>query len=471
MFLYYLLKLTINFKKSKIKLNFAMSKRQLPIYLIVFVSFLATVLLGSFLLVLPWAHSNGAWGNYIDAFFLSSSAVSITGLSPYTNLGSELTKFGEIIMMILMQIGGLSLITIFTFLLTLSKKKITIQDRYIVKQALSLPSMRGAIKYVRFAFFMTLVFELIGIISFSFVLVPEFGFWEGVYQALFLSVSAFNNAGFDILGSTSLIAYNNNLIINFTVMFLIISGGLGFLVWLDLIAKRKNLSNLSSYSKIVLIMIAILIPTGTLGLFLSQLGHPNSMNFLTSLFLSISSRTGGFTTFDITKMSRNGTLILMILMFFGASPISNGGGIKTTTVFVIFVGIIAYVTGKKPHAFQRTFSKEIILKAMTLAFISLVLVLGCLFALNIFESQNTLLLNHGLDLSHRLFFEIISAFGNTGFSMNTTPFLGGGSKMVLAFLALFGRVGPMSIMYLLTGFSSKSEDAHFNYIEASVPIG
>ncbi len=446
-----------------------LNKFRISPYLLVFMSFLALILIGTFIFALPITHEDGQWHDFFNALFLSASAVCVTGLSPYASVIDELTRFGEIVLMVLISIGGLGFITVFTFIVTLSGRRIGIIDRYIIKEALNLSSMKGVINFVRKVIFITLIIEAVGIVPIMFVMVPRFGFWEGLFQSAFLSISAFNNAGFDLLGSTSLQAYSSNLILNITMMVLIVSGGLGFLVWVDILSGRPA-RNWTAYTKVVLTMMIILIPLGAFALYFTELNHTSDLTILQALFHSISARTAGFSTIDMNRISLSGRLFIMILMFIGANPISTGGGIKTTTAFIIALAIISYIRGKKVHAFKRSFSNTTVIKAMALTFIAGIIVFVSIILINHFEDINTAYPAGIFDAS-ALMFEAFSAFGTVGFSQGVTPYLTNGSKIILALLMLLGRTGPMTLFAIVSESMNKADNTHFSYIEATIPIG
>ena len=445
------------------------TKLKISPYLLVFLSFVALVFIGTLLFSLPFSHRDMQWGGFIDSLFLSASAVCVTGLSPYASVIAELTLFGQIVLLLLIAMGGLGFITVFTFVVTLSGRRIGIIERFIIKEALSLSSMKGVINFVRKVIFITLTIEAIGIIPYAIVLIPEYGIAQGLFQSLFLSVSAFNNAGFDLLGATSLQAYANNIIINITTMVLIISGGIGFLVWIELLSRRP-LRTWTAYTKIVLLMTAILIPFGTVALLVTEFGQTSGMTFMQALFHSVSSRTAGFSTIDVNNISLAGRLFLMILMFIGASPISTGGGIKTTTIYIIVLAIISFIRGKKVHAFKRSFSDATVIKAMSLTFIAGIVVFLAVVAIERLENANSTY-PAGLFDASAFVFEAFSAFGTVGLSQGVTPYLTGGSKIILALLMLLGRTGPMTMFAIVSESMTKTDKMHFKYIEATIPIG
>ena len=263
-------------------------------YYTILLSFLTFITLGGFLLSLPIMQKDGQWGSIIDSFFMATSAIAVTGLSVYT-VSEQLTTLGQVLLMIFMVLGGLGIITIFSFFSIIIGKKIGIMERYMLKQALNLTTMSGALKFVQQVMLIAFVIIVIGASLYSIVMIPIYGWGGGIFQSFFLAISAFNNAGLDIIGSQSLIPFQANLFIQLVTILLIISGGIGFLVWVELFKVKFVLSKLSTFAKIVLIMNAILIVVGTLGLMITETAFMNGLRFDLALFMSVSSRTAGLT--------------------------------------------------------------------------------------------------------------------------------------------------------------------------------
>lgn len=418
----------------------------------------------------PLAHRNGQWGNFIDSMFMATSAIAVTGLSVYANVGLEYTTFGQILLMIMMVMGGLGIITIFSFFTIILGKKIGIMERYMLKQALNLTTMSGALKFVQRVVLIASIFITFGTILYATVLIPSFGLGEGIFQSLFLAISAFNNAGLDILGDQSLIPFADSLLIQIVTIFLIVSGGLGFLVWIELFKHRFHFHKLSSYARVVLIMSAILIAVGTFTLLITEYSQSSTIRFDLALFTSVSSRTAGLTVVSINQLTNASKFVIMILMFIGANPISTGGGIKTTTTFIVFLSIWALISGKKVHAFKRTFSIESILKAMALVVISYVFILLSVIVIEYIEQFNTGY-PEGIKTGTALLFEVVSAFGTVGFSEGVTPYLSSTSKVLFIGIMLLGRIGPIAAISVFSDKLSWTEHSDVEYMEANVPIG
>ena len=453
-------------------------------YLVVLLSFLTVILIGSFLLTTPLANTSGTWGDFIDSLFMATSALAVTGLSVFSDVSAQFSLFGEIVLIVLMILGGLGIITIFTFFTIIFGRKIGIMDRYLLKEALNLTSMQGAIKLIISIIRIALIFIFGGTFLLSFAFVPSMGLGEGLYHAFFLSVSSFNNAGLDILGDSSLIAYANNPIVLTTVMLLIVFGGLGFLVILDLwsIFKAKFFSKktgedaisdqhrMSTYTQIVLTMSVILIAFGLVMLLLTELNVHPDFTWSDALFTSISSRTAGLTVVSIRDLTNASKYLIIALMFIGANPISTGGGIKTTTTFIVVLAIVALLRGKKVHAFKRTFSIESILKAMALIIISVVFLILMVLLVEYIEQFNTTY-PEGTLTATSILFEVVSAFGTVGFSEGITPYLSSTSKVVISIIMLLGRIGPIAAISVFTEKLSWSKDSTFQYQEVTIPIG
>lgn len=437
-------------------------------YIIILLSFLGVILLGALLLILPFSNQNGLWGDFVNAIFTSSSAIAVTGLSVY-DLSIQFSFFGQFVIVLLMIVGGLGIITMFSFFTVLLGKKIGIMERYILKEALNLNSMNGVIIFIKRIVFISLIFIGIGTLIFSFVFIPEFGFPSGIFHALFHSVSSFNNAGFDILGN-SLIDYQGNLIIEITTMFLIISGGLGFLIWIELFRQKFNFKKVTTYAKVVLTMTPILIILGTLLLLITEINGSLGLTFDMALFTSISSRTAGLTVISIRELTNASKFVIIILMFIGANPISTGGGIKTTTTFIVVLSIYAMFSGKRVHAFKRTFPLVSILKSLAIVVLSVSFIMTMVVIVEYIEQFNGTY-PEGIKTSTALLFEVVSAFGTVGFSEGITPYLSVPSKLLLSLVMLLGRIGPIAMISVFSDKISWSEGGTFEYMEATVPVG
>jgi trk system potassium uptake protein len=445
-----------------------MKFRTLNPYIIILLSYLGVILIGSILLTLPFSNQSGSWSSFINALFTATSALAVTGLSVY-NISIQFTFFGQLIILLLMILGGLGIITIFSFFTVVLGKKIGIMERYVIKEALNLSSMSGLIIFIKRIISLSFIFVLIGSTLYSIVFIPQFGFFNGVYHSIFLAVSSFNNAGFDILGN-SLIGYQGNLIIEFTTIFLIISGGLGFLVWIELLRHKFSFKKLTTYAKVVLTMTLILTISGTLLLMLTEINGQLGLTLDMALFTSVSARTAGLTVIPIHQLTNASKFVVIVLMFIGANPISTGGGIKTTTLLIVFLSIVAMFSGKRVHAFKRTFPLVSILKALALVVISMTFIITMVIAVEYIEQFNTTY-PEGVKTSTALLFEVVSAFGTVGYSEGVTAYLSEPTKVIISTIMLLGRIGPIAMISVFSDKISWTEGGNFDYMEATVPVG
>ena len=452
-------------------------------YLLVLLSFVGVILFGSVLLTLPFAHQNGQWGNYLDSIFISTSATCVTGLCTYeAGLGGELTLFGQIVTLVMIQIGGLGFITIFAFFVSIFSRKLKFKDRLFLSQAVNSNTVAQVSKYVVRVITIVIIIESLGFIfGLPIFLNPEYleatglSIPEALWMNLFNSISAFNNAGFDLFGNTSLIRGVGNIYMDSMpewayyyflsyIMLLIILGGISFVVIIEIFFNRKKPKQWSAFTKIVLLTTAILLAFGTLAFFLSD-GLNGNITVFQAFFQSVTTRTAGFACFDQDSLSVAGKTISAILMFIGGSPIGTAGGIKTTTIFIIALSFIRFVQGKQIVAFQRQYTRLSIIKAMSLVFLAIVIVFIT------FTIITSLEVNNPHVSSENLFFEVFSAFGTVGLSANVTTTLSFGSKIVICILMFFGRLGPITMFQIFQQNMDKEESKHFKYIEADVIIG
>lgn len=446
-----------------------LKKLHLSPYLAVALSFLILIFLGSFFLSLPISYQDRYWANYTNALFMSFSAVCLTGLTVFPSLVDTFSIFGKIVLIVLVQLGGLGFITIFTFIITLFRRRINVLDRFVLKEAMGASEYSGVIRLIRNMVMISFTIELIGVIPFLFIFIPEYGVWAGIGKSIFQSISSFNNSGFDILSNASLAPYRHNFVITFTTATLATIGGLGFLT-ISEILKFKKPKMWRSQTKIVITMTLIIIPTMTLLLFLANLGSSKPLNLYESFFVIAASRTGGFSISNYSDMSQIGLLIVILTMFVGASPLSTGGGIKVTTLFVVVLITFAYIRGKKVHAFKRTYSQKSFIQATVVIFFALIAILIGYIMLAEFEKSNTAIVATGWG-ENALIFEVVSAFTTTGSSFGITPMLTDASKITLSILMFIGRVGPLTLMATVSESISKEEKLHYRYIESDILVG
>ena len=454
------------------------NKKAISPYFLVLLSFIGVILLGALLLTLPFSHKDGQWGQFMDSLFIATSATCVTGLSTYANgIGAELTFIGQLIVMIMIQIGGLGFITIFTFFISLFQRKLQFKDRLFLSQAVNSNTIAGVSKFVKRVIFIVLITETLGFLLGLpvFFNVKEYTPAEAIWASAFTSVSAFNNAGFDIFGAYSLVRIAENPIVyNLPtwayyymcsyIMILIILGGISFITIIDIVILRKRPRQWSGFVKIVLMTTGVLLVAGFVSFCLTDVLNGN-MNTFEATFQSVTLRTAGFANYDQNSLSVAGKTISCLFMFIGGSPISTAGGIKTTTIFIIVLCLVRFLQRKSIVAFKREYTRTSILKAMTLVFLS---VINIVIA---FTIVRTLENGKPLATSENVIFEVFSAFGTVGLSAGITPSLEIGSKIVIIILMFFGRLGPITLFQLFQADMSGEENIHFKRVQSDVIIG
>lgn len=422
--------------------------------------FALVILLGTVLLKLPI--STKVEISWMDAFFTAASATTVTGLS-VINIGTTLSVFGECVMIVMMQIGGLGLMTFAIFVLILLGKKIGLKERLIVQESFNQTSIGGVIRLVKILFIFTIAVELVGTVILSLKWIPVYGAVRGVFYSLFHSVSAFNNAGFSLF-SDNLMGYSHDGLVNLVITLLIITGGLGFTVLVDL-ANKRNFKNLKLHSKIMLIGTFVLNVTAILFLFLLEYSNeatigsmPLGEKLWVSYFQGISPRTAGFNTIDIGGMTDGSLLLIMLLMFIGAGSASTGSGIKVTTFIVIVWSVFAYIRGRKePVMFERTIHQTVVFKSLAVTMIGLFFVFLTAFLLTVTEDASLSM----------ILFESFSAFGTVGLSMGLTPDLSNAGRLLIIILMFIGRIGPLTLAFSF----ARTRTAKIRYPEEDIFIG
>ena len=426
-------------------------KRQSPGRLIC-LGFAAVILIGSGLLMLPIAIKPGAEVAYIDALFTSTSAVCVTGLIAI-DVYDHFTVFGQAVVAALIQVGGLGVTSVGVGLILAAGKRVSIKGRLLVKEALNVDSFKGMVRLVKAVLLVTLCFEGTGVVLSFLVFIQDYPFGRALWTSVFHSIAAFNNSGFDILGGLrNMIPYQSDVLLNLTTCGLIIFGGLGFLVILD-IKKCRCFKKLTFHSKAVITTTAALLLIGTV-----LLKATEDMTWLGAFFHSVSARTAGFSTYAMGDLTNAGLFTLTVLMFIGASPGSTGGGIKTTTFFALMQEVRSVFTKRRPGAFRRSLPAETMSKASVIALLSLLVVCCGTFLLCILEPECTFI---------QLVFEVVSAFGTVGLSTGITPGLCVASKLIIILTMYIGRVGAFT---LLSVWIDRPE-AGSRYTEESITIG
>ena len=396
--------------------------------------FAAVILIGSVLLILPCSVQDGVQLNYIDSLYTSTSAVCVTGLIA-VDAGDTFTPLGQFFLAMLIQVGGLGVTAVGAGVILAMGKRVDMKGRNLIRDAMNLDSGRGVIRFVKSVFLTTLIFELSGAILSFIVFVQDYPPLKAIGISLFHSVAAFNNSGFDILGNfQNLIPYRDNVLLNLVTCGLIFFGGIGFLVIREMWTKKLNWKKYSMHAKVVLSVSAVLIVVGAVLLKLTD-----DVTWLGALFHSVSARTAGFSTYALKDFSTSGLLVLIMLMFIGASPGSTGGGIKTTTFFSLIQGIKSAATNRSEKAFRYALPRDAFRKAAVITLLALGVVVTGTYLMTVFEPH--------LDLRD-IVFEIVSAFGTVGLSTGITPDLTVASKLLSILIMYIGRLGPLTIASL-----------------------
>ena len=408
-------------------------RKQSPARLIA-LGFVAVILLGSFLLILPCSVRSGVHLRYIDSLYTSTSAVCVTGLIA-VDAGDTFTPLGQFFLAMLIQVGGLGVTSVGVGIILAMGKRVNLKGRNLIREASNLDSGKGAIRFVQSVLRTTLIIELAGaVLSFP-VFVQDYPPLKALGISLFHSVAAFNNSGFDILGNLqNLIPYRNNLPLNLITCALIFFGGIGFLVIREMWTYKLHWKKYSMHAKVVLSVSTVLLVIGTLLLKLTE-----NVTWLGAFFHSVSARTAGFSTYPLGTFSDAGLLVLTVLMFIGASPGSTGGGIKTSTFFVLLQAVKATATNKSERAFRYAISKESFRKAAVITILALSVVTAGTWLFMVMEPEIKLM---------DALFEITSAFGTVGLSTGITPNLGVGAKLLSILIMYIGRLGPLTVASL-----------------------
>lgn len=434
--------------QAKNKFHFLSSFFSNPARIIVS-SFALLILAGAFVLMLPICAKSGQPTDFISALFTATSATCVTGLIVVDTF-THFTIFGQVVILFLIQLGGLGLVTFATFFNIAIRKKIGLKSLYVAQESVNSDSMSEIGRLIKLIFTVTILFEFVGALILASVFVPEFG-RSGIFMAIFIAVSSYCNAGFDILGVqgqyVSLTNYHDNPVVLITVMALIISGGLGFIVWQDIFHFRQR-KKITIHTKIVLISSATLILIGTALVAMFEWDNMQTIGsmsagekVLNSFFHSVSSRTAGFNSFSMNDMFGITKMFTVILMFIGAAPGGTGGGIKVTTFYVLLMTVVCAVRGKDETIVdKRKVDKSVVYKALAVVSIALLVVL--ISTSTIFFTSHT----GGVNFSEiDALFESVSAFGTVGLSSGVTGLANTASRLVLVFTMFIGRVGPVSL--------------------------
>ena len=414
--------------------------------------FFLIILLGTLFFLLPISQKVPGSISFTDALFTSTSAVCVTGLSMF-DPGTVLSPFGQTVLALLIQFGGLGFVCISVGFIMFSGQKLFIRQRTLVKEALNYGSLNNITSLVKSVLSITIIAEGVGALLNFTVFSKIYPLPKAIGVSLFHAISSFNNAGFDIFGNgDNLVSYSGNIPLSLITSFLVIFGGIGYLVIKEVILKHK-FKKYTLHTKVVLTMTVSLLLLGTLLFKITE-----NYSWLNSFFMSVSTRTAGFTTVDLSNISNAGYIVYCLFMFIGASPTSTGGGIKTTTFLVVLVSLYSYFSTNKPSLFRRTLAKDILYKAFIIlttgiTFIFLSLFLLCIFQPNIAFKD--------------LLFEVFSAFGTVGLSTGITSSLSLVGKYIIIATMFIGRLGPLTIASLWM----YKKTSHISYAEESVTLG
>lgn len=421
------------------------SKLSLSTTHLLLLSFVVAILIGTGLLCLPISSANGQATPFIDALFTATTSTCVTGLTTVTTV-AHWSLFGQIVILILIQIGGLGVITALTGITAFVYQKLGLANRFLLQDTMNITTMSGIVSFLKRVIMGTFAIEAIGALLYAFVFVKDFGL-KGIWISVFTSVSAFCNAGIDIIADNSLVNYATNPIVNLTTCFLIVLGGLGYIVWWDVLGlfrnKNKNYKSLSLHSKIVLSSTFVLIFVGAVLFFIFEYNNPLTMQNLslfdkvqTSFFQSVTTRTAGFFTLPQENLTNASSVVSLLLMFIGGSPAGTAGGVKTVTMVVVFVSALATIQNKQDtNLFDRKISKDIIRKSIAVVSVSFAIAFLSTLLLSIASNANFL----------DIIYETVSATATVGLSRSLTPTLNVFGKIIVICTMYLGRVGPISM--------------------------
>ncbi len=431
-------------KKSRINLSTTQT---------ILLSFLLAIFLGSALLVLPVSSADGIAVPYIDALFTATTSICVTGLVTVPTF-STWSLFGQIVILFLIQIGGLGVVTIMSGLMISLHRRIGIKDRMLIQDAFNLNTLSGMVKFIRKVIAGTLLVEGIGALLYMTVFVPEFGV-KGIWISLFNAVSAFCNAGMDVISADSLYAYVHNPVINMVTILLIVFGGIGYIVWWDLVGALKNIrrqrlrcfANLTLHSKIALSVTGILILAGTAAVFVFEYNNPLTMGSFSifdrlqaSLFQSVTTRTAGFATIPQEDLTNASAITSLLLMFIGGSPVGTAGGIKTVTFAVLITSAFATMkTHAEAELFHRTIPKHAVSKAVAVVSMAFIILFTATLLLSAVTDADAL----------DVVYETVSAAATVGLTRSLTSELNIWGRIIIIITMYLGRVGPISLMIAL----------------------
>lgn len=445
---------------------------------IIALGFAGVIFVGTILLYLPVSSAPGVHTTFIDALFTATTSVCVTGLTTVSTAGNW-SVFGKAVILILIQLGGFGIITMSTIVLMVAGKRITLNDRNRIRESFNLDSMSGLARLIRKIVAGTLIVEGMGVVLYCFAFIPRFGAGKGFCVSVFNAVSSFCNAGMDIMGDTSLAAYATSPLVNFTTIGLIVIGGLGYMVWWDLVGTgrrivkkeiewKKTWRYLNLNSKLVLSSTAILIAGGTVLIFLFENHNPGTMGdftpgqtWMASLFQSVTCRTAGFFTIAQDKLREASVMVCMLLMFIGGSPMGTAGGVKTTTVWVLVLTAVTFLRGKKEtEVFRRKVSDTYIRTALIVVLVSFSVLFISVVGITLVSDAPFL----------DILYEMTSAVGTVGLSRGLTPNLTAAGKLIVILTMYIGRIGPVTLATAVT-IQARRQTSNIHLPEEKILIG
>lgn len=431
------------------------------------IGFLAVILVGSLLLMLPFATKQGQTTSYVDALFTATSATCVTGLVPFDTF-THWTLFGQLVILFMIQLGGIGFMTVITMATLFMRHKIGLQNRMLIMESAGTITLSGIGNLVKRIIFGTAIFELSGAVLLATQFVPVFGWAKGLYVSAFHSISAFCNAGFDLMGEleagSSMILFNGNVVVMITLSMLILIGGLGFFVWDDVLVCRCRFKKYQVHTKLVLACTAVLTVVPFVLFFIFEYSHAfEGMGLfdklINSLFQSVTPRTAGFSGIDMSTLSEPGGIMTIVLMFIGGNPGSTAGGVKTTTIAIILISTVSYLRQDDDvNVFKKRIEENMVRRASSIAFIYFSMILISSFVISFIEPLSL----------REVLFEVVSAVATVGLSMNVTPTLSVASKLILILLMYAGRLGALTFIMML---SKRSKQAILKRPVGKIMIG
>lgn len=421
-------------------------KKHLNTAEILALGFAMVILIGALLLNLPFASKSGDSIGFVNALFTAASAVAVTGLVVVDTL-THWTTFGHVVILILIQIGGLGIITMGTLFALVLGRRINFRQRVVMQEAMNKITRNGVVRLAKYVLIFTFTLEAIGAILLSIRLIPIYGWGQGIWLSVFHSISAFCNAGFDLIGNfQSLTPFVSDPIVSLTVATLVIIGGLGFVVVFELM-ERKSFRKLSLHTKIVLLMTGSLLVLGYVIVMALEFNNPSTMGdlslggkLLSGFFHSVTPRTAGFNTLPMNQLMMGTVVMTMLFMFIGAGTAGTAGGVKVTTVGVLIAAIASTLRGRKEtESFQRKLPRDLVNKSLAIIGLAMVWVISVAFVLSITENADFMV----------ILFEVISAFGTVGLSLGLTTQLSVVGKLILTVTMFVGRIGPLTLFMAL----------------------